>query len=145
VLHSPKWLENTGENAMIKIHFSVRKDFLVALAIAWLSCSVNVSTFFSKYTDTILSTTIAGLSAGQMAEVILALDNGGSSNLLQTWTANDLQSLTFNFGGGNLVATFNAPFDGGLALSLGDFMTDAKGALTSVPSSWIDANIKEGS
>ena len=97
--------------------------------------------FSFEYIDTISNTDIAGLSAGQAAQITVTLDNGGLTNLSQTWTASNLQSVTWDFNSGGFVTTFSAPFDGGLVFTTGDFETDAGGTLTSVMSSWTDSTV----
>jgi hypothetical protein len=55
-----------------------------------------------------------------------------------TWTASNIVSVTFNFGNGAHVTTFNPNGGDGLSSSIGSFVTNALGQLTSVPSDWID-------
>jgi len=103
---------------------------------ASLAHAVPISYVFS---ETISSTFgLPGLSAGQMVDITVTLDNGGLNDISQTWTATDLESLTFDFNGGALVTTFNSPFDAGLDSSVGNFETNGAGMLTSVMSSWFD-------
>lgn len=79
-------------------------------------------------------------SIGDPASITVTLDNGGTSDLSQIWTAAHLQSLTFGVNGA-AVASFFTPFDGGLASSVGAFATDASGNLISAPSSWWDTSV----
>ena len=64
------------------------------------------------------------------------MDNGGATNVSQTWTASDLQSVTWNFNNGGLVTTFSSPFDGGFNKTDGHFVTDVSGNLTGVMIDW---------
>jgi hypothetical protein len=115
---------------------------LLPLLFLFAGFQANAALFQFQFEDTIFSTSIPGLSGGQSALITVALDNGGTSLLSQTWTAMDLKSLTFDFNDGGYVTTFSDPFDGGLtAASYGDFVTDSSGTLTSVMTAWIDYNI----
>jgi hypothetical protein len=114
---------------------------LLPLLFLFAGFQANAALFQFQFEDTISSTTISGLSGGQSALVTVALDNGGTSLISQTWTAFDLQSLTFDFNDGGVVSTFSAPFDGGIDYVGGDFETDAAGTLTSVMSDWSDYGI----
>ncbi len=96
------------------------------------------------YNDTVSigpgGTLLTGISVGDPASVTVTLDNGNATNISQTWTANDLQSVTFNFNNGGLVTTFSDPFDGGLFRGIGNFETDGTGMLTAVLGNWEDRN-----
>ena len=85
------------------------------------------------------------VNAGDTLRIIVTMDNGGTTNENQTWTAADhLQSVTFEVSNGgvtSLVTTFSAPFDGGLAGSTGNFVTDADGVPTAVMDDWFDGNV----
>ncbi len=96
------------------------------------------------YNDTVSivpgGTLLTGISVGDPASVTVTLDNGNATNISQTWTDNDLLSVTFDFNNGTLVTTFTDPFDGGLFRGNGNFATNGTGMLTSVLSDWQDRN-----
>ena len=114
---------------------------LLPLLFLFAGFQANAALFQFQFEDTISSTTISGLSGGQSALVTVALDNGGTSLISQTWTAFDLQSLTFDFNDGGVVSTFSAPFDGGINFVAGNFETDAAGELTAVMNDWSDYSV----
>jgi len=111
----------------------------IAVALC-ISTAAHAIPFNYIYTDTI-STAIGGLSAGQTAKITVSLDNLGSTHLSQTWTASDLQFVTFDFNNGGLVTTFFSPFGGTLSTGAGDFVTDSLGVLTSVLTDWADGSV----
>ncbi|MFM6587476.1 MAG: PEP-CTERM sorting domain-containing protein, partial [Microcystis panniformis] len=85
---------------------------------------------------------VDNVNVGDTAVITYQLDNGGSSLLSQTWNATDIVSVTFNFGNGAHVTTFNPNGVGGngLTVSTGSFVTNASGQLTAVPSDWNDVS-----
>jgi hypothetical protein len=121
---------------------SFHRFILVSLALLGLSVSsVNASLFEFQFEDTIGFTNITGLDVGNSAKITLGLDNGGTSNVSQTWTAGDLLSVTWDFNNGGLVTTFNSPWGGALDSTSGDFVTDVTGTLTNVMSNWHDSTV----
>jgi hypothetical protein len=114
---------------------------LLPLLFLFAGFQANAALFQFQFEDTILSTSISGLSGGQSALVTVALDNGGTSLLSQTWTSMDLKSLTFDFNDGGVVASFSDPFDLGLDFGDGHFVTDASGTLISVMNDWSDYSV----
>jgi hypothetical protein len=121
---------------------SINRFILISLALLGLSISsANASLFQFQFQETISNTSIAGLSVGQTAKLTVYLDNGGTSNLSQTWDSDDLQAVTFDFNNGGLLTTFNSPWDGGLAYWDGAFETDTGGNLISVMDEWSDAGV----
>jgi hypothetical protein len=119
---------------------SFNRFILSSLALLGLSVSsVNAALFEYQYLDTMSFVNISGLglAAGQTAQITVALDNGGTSIVSQTWTASDLQSVTWDFNNGGLITTFFAPWGGGgLSVSDGAFTTDGTGDLIGVMDSW---------
>ena len=80
-------------------------------------------------------------AAGDPASITVTLDNGGTSDRSQVWTAADLELVIFNIDNGLARALFFRPFDGGLTTSDGSFATDAAGNLISAPSDWSDTDV----
>ncbi|MFA5257583.1 MAG: PEP-CTERM sorting domain-containing protein [Opitutales bacterium] len=119
----------------------MKRFLLTTAAIACLSLGSNAAVFSFSYTSTIEDTTIAGLNTGDAINITLLLDNGNSSLINQTWTSADLSSVTFNFGNGTLVTTFNSPFAIGLDYGTGDITTDGTGAISGFFSDWEDTNV----
>ncbi|MGK7886756.1 MAG: PEP-CTERM sorting domain-containing protein [Crocosphaera sp.] len=101
----------------------------------------QAAVFNFTYTDTVSINFfgVDNVSVGDTAVITYELDNGGTSLLNQTWTASDIVSVTFDFGNGAHITTFNPNGGDGLTLSTGSFTTDGAGQLTAVPSSWVDA------
>jgi hypothetical protein len=121
---------------------SINRAILVSLALLGLSISsANAALFQFQYEDIISLSSIPGLAVGQSVKVTAALDNGGTSNVSQTWTTSDLQSVTWDFNSGGLVTTFNSPWGGSLGGTSGNFATDGTGTLTSVMNSWWDSSV----
>ena len=115
------------------------KSIALAILTFVLSSGSRAAEIYFEYSDTILFTNIAGLSAGDSVKVTVSLDNGGTTDASQTWATSDLQSVTWDFNNGGLVTTFSSPFDAGLdPISTGNFVTDESGNLTSVMSNWSD-------
>ena len=97
---------------------------------------------FSYRFEAELSRPFATFAApGDLASITVTLDNGGSSDLSQVWTAAHLQSVAFDINNGAATASFFSPFDGGLLRTVGTFATDALGNVISVPSDWSDREV----
>jgi hypothetical protein len=119
-------------------------QLLKALCLPAVTCAVfsaipaHAAIFTATYTDTVSSAAVDNVTAGDTAVITYQLDNGGTSLLNQTWTASDIVSVTFNFGNGAHVTTFNPNGGDGLSQSIGSFVTNGLGQLTAVPSGWTD-------
>lgn len=119
-------------------------QLLKALCLPAVTCAVfsaipaHAAIFTATYTDTVLSATVDNVAAGNTAVITYKLDNGGTSLLNQTWSASNIVSVTFNFGNGAHVTTFNPNGGNGLTGTAGSFVTNASGQLTAVPSNWYD-------
>lgn len=109
---------------------------LLSLCIAATAAPAAPMRF--TYEDVIDFSNVPGIVTGDAVRVIMTLDNGSSSQQSQVWTATDLLSVVFSFGGGALSTTFFSPFGGGLDNTFGFFATDPNGLLTSVPTRWSD-------
>jgi hypothetical protein len=121
-------------------------QLLKALCLPAVTCAVfsaipaHAAIFTATYTDTVSAATVDNVTVGDTAVITYQLDNGGTSLLNQTWTASDIVSVTFNFGNGAHVTTFNPNGGDGLSESIGSFVTNGLGQLTAVPSEWYDLN-----
>jgi hypothetical protein len=123
-------------------------QLLKALCLPAVTCAVftaipaHAAIFTATYTDTVSAATVDNVTVGDTAVITFQLDNGGSSLFNQTWTATDIVSVTFNFGNGAHVTTFdpNGVGGNGLNVAVGSFVTDASGTLTAVPSDWLDVS-----
>ncbi|CCI19991.1 conserved exported hypothetical protein [Microcystis aeruginosa PCC 9807] len=121
-------------------------QLLKALCLPAVTCAVfsaipaHAAIFTATYTDTVSSASVDNVTSGNTAVITYQLDNGGSSLLSQTWNATDIVSVTFNFGNGAHVTTFdpNGVGGDGLSTTTGSFVTNASGQLTAVPSNWSD-------
>jgi hypothetical protein len=116
------------------------KTTLIELALLLLSVStLAVADPYSvTWTDTIAAGSTAPYIVGQSMSVTYVLDNGGTSAASQTWNAVDVVSVKFVLNNGAITTIFDPNSTNGLANTAGSFVTDATGALTSVPSAWID-------
>jgi hypothetical protein len=127
-------------------------QLLKALCLPAVTCAVftaipaHAAIFTATYTDTVSAATVDNVTVGDTAVITFQLDNGGSSLFNQTWTATDIVSVTFNFGNGAHVTTFDPNGVGGNGLDggMGSFVTDASGTLTAVPANWNDFNGPNG-
>ncbi|MBE5230462.1 MAG: PEP-CTERM sorting domain-containing protein [Microcystis aeruginosa PMC 728.11] len=122
-------------------------QLLKALCLPAVTCAVfsaipaHAAIFTATYTGTVSENFgVDNVAAGNTAVITYQLDNGGSSLLSQTWNASNIVSVTFNFGNGAHVTTFdpNGVGGNGLTVSTGSFVTNASGQLTAVPSNWSD-------
>jgi len=120
-------------------------QLLKALCLPAVTCAVftaipaHAAIFTATYTDTVFSADVDNVIVGDTAVITYQLDNGGTSLFNQTWNASDIVTVTFNFGNGAHVTTFNPNGGDGLSVSTGSFVTNASGQLTAVPSDWYDA------
>jgi hypothetical protein len=118
--------------------------FLIAAPILVLSLLNTVpayaASFFATYNSTVGASTFSNVSAGNPLTITYELDNGGSSLVSQTWTAADLRFVTFDFNNGANRTVFapNTAPGNGLSVTTGNFVTNASGLLTAVPSNWRD-------
>ena len=128
-------------------------QLLKALCLPAVTCAVfsaipaHAAIFTATYTGTVAAPTssplVDNVSVGNTAVITYQLDNGGTSLFNQTWTASNIVSVTFNFGNGAHVTTFNPNGGNGLNDTIGSFVTNASGQLTAVPSDWTDySNVK---
>ncbi len=119
-------------------------QLLKALCLPGVTCAVftaipaHAAIFTATYTDTVFYADVDNVIVGDTAVITYQLDNGGTSLFNQTWNASDIVTVTFNFGNVAHVTTFNPNGGDGLSSSIGSFVTNALGQLTSVPSDWID-------
>ncbi|MFN7216389.1 PEP-CTERM sorting domain-containing protein [Microcystis sp.] len=125
-------------------------QLLKALCLPAVTCAVfsaipaHAAIFTATYTGTVAAPTssllVDNVTAGDTAVITYQLDNGGTSLLSQTWNATDIVTVTFNFGNGAHVTTFNPNGGDGLDGTTGSFVTNASGQLTAVPFDWSDFN-----
>jgi hypothetical protein len=119
-------------------------QLLKALCLPAVTCAVftaipaHAAIFTATYTDTVFSADVDNVTVGDTAVITYQLDNGGTSLLSQTWNASNIVTVTFNFGNGAHVTTFNPNGGDGLDSTTGSFVTNASGQLTAVPSEWYD-------
>lgn len=75
---------------------------------------------------------VDNVSFGDQFKVVIAMDNGGSTLINQTWDSSNFLSVTFDFNNGAHKTVFNPNVGNGFAI--GSFVTDGLGQLTEVPS-----------
>jgi len=121
-------------------------QLLKALCLPAVTCAVfsaipaHAAIFTATYTGTVSYADVDNVIVGDTAVITYQLDNGGTSLFNQTWNDSNIVSVTFNFGNGAHVTTFNPNGGDGLSTSTGSFVTNALGTLTAVPTSWSDLN-----
>ncbi|CCI38065.1 PEP-CTERM sorting domain-containing protein [Microcystis aeruginosa] len=121
-------------------------QLLKALCLPAVTCAVfsaipaHAAIFTATYTGTVSYADVDNVSVGDTAVITYQLDNGGTSLFNQTWNDSNIVSVTFNFGNGAHVTTFNPNGGDGLSVSTGSFVTNASGQLTAVPFDWSDFN-----
>ncbi|MCF7960857.1 MAG: PEP-CTERM sorting domain-containing protein [Pirellula sp.] len=81
---------------------------------------------------------VDNVSLGDQFKVVIVMDNGGSTLSNQTWGANHVLSVTFDFNNGAHKTVFDPNGGDGFSASVGSFVTNGLGQLTAVPSSWTD-------
>ena len=120
-------------------------QLLKALCLPGVTCAVftaipaHAAIFTATYTGTVSANFgVDNVNVGDTAVITYQLDNGGTSLLGQTWTASNIVTVTFNFGNGSHVTTFNPNGGDELDFSVGSFVTNASGQLTAVPTDWSD-------
>ena len=115
----------------------------VGLALMVMGTSASAVPFSYRFESTVADSTF-GLPAspGAPASITVTLDNGGTSDRSQVWTAADLELVIFNINNGVARALFFRPFFGGLTTSGGSFATDAAGNLISAPLDWSDTDVR---
>ncbi len=79
------------------------------------------------FTDTIASATTPGINVGDTFTLHMFADNGGSTDVSQTWNLADL--LGFTIQAGSYSASYSAVFP---EPTTGNFVTDASGMMSSV-------------
>jgi len=123
-------------------------QLLKALCLPAVTCAVftaipaHAAIFTATYTGTVSFATVDNVTAGNTALITYQLDNGGTSLLNQTWTASNIVSVTFNFGNGAHVTTFNPNGGNGLTNSSVYYTNNFSNAvnLTNVSGNIVAAN-----
>ena len=114
----------------------------VGLALMVTATSASAVPFSYRFESSVdAGTTGLPASPGDPVSITVTLDNGGTSDLSQVWTAAHLQSVVFDINNGAATASFFSPFDGGLTNTSGSFATNALGNLISAPSNWLDFGV----
>jgi len=114
----------------------------VGLALMVMGTSASAVPVSYRFESQIVERPFGAFGAlGDPASITVTLDNGGTSDLSQVWTAADLQSVVFDVNNGAATVSFFSPFDDGLSNAAGSFATDAAGNLISAPSNWSDLNV----
>ena len=72
---------------------------------------------------------VDNVSFGDTFRIVVAMDNGGSDTLNQTWGVNDIVDVTFDFNNGAHKTVFAPMF----STFSGGFVTNGAGLLTAVP------------
>ncbi len=83
---------------------------------------------------------VDNVSLGDQVKVVIAMDNGGSTLINQTWDTSNVLSVTFEFNNGAHKTVFDPNGGNGFSNDFGSFVTDGSGQLTAVPSNWADAD-----
>jgi hypothetical protein len=81
---------------------------------------------------------VDNVSFGDQVKIVIAMDNGGSTLINQTWDASHVLSVTFDFNNGAHKTVFDPNGAGGFDQTDGVFVTNGLGQLTAVPNFWYD-------
>jgi hypothetical protein len=112
---------------------------VMAVMAGQSQAAVVSATFLSTADNTAYRYTyVDNVSFGDQFKVVIAMDNGGSTLINQTWDASNVLSVTFDFNNGAHKTVFDPNGGDGFSTNLGSFVTDGSGQLTAVPSSWTD-------
>ena len=111
---------------------------LLSLSISTFAVA---SPFTVSITDTQDSSNPPQFFNGEPISIAIVLDNGGTTPNSQTWTSTDVVSVTFimNDAPNTVTTVFSGP--GPFDENAGDFVTDADGKLTAVPTAWVDTSV----
>ena len=102
------------------------KKLVFASLMATVSAAAQASTLYDfTYTDTIGTSSIAGVNAGDAVTIHLYGDNGGSSIDNQSFSASNMQGFTVNVG--SFHGTYSAVWASSFSLN-----TNATGAVSSI-------------
>ena len=110
--------------------------FLLALLFA---NTVAAAPYTLQFTSTTSSngTYPPGASFGDSFEIYVVVDNGGATDINQTWGYSDIQSVVYSINGGSFIASFpQATFIDNNLGDIGDIQTDGAGAVSSSTASW---------
>ena len=94
------------------------------------------------WTSTLSGSSTSPYNAGEMTSITFWLDNGGTTNVSQTWNAVDVVRViyVFNDAPNTITTMFDPNSTDGLSDTSGSFATDAAGVLISSPTSWNDTS-----
>jgi hypothetical protein len=114
---------------------------VMAVTAGQSQAAVVSATFLSTADNTAdRYTYVDNVSFGDQFKVVIAMDNGGSTLINQTWNTSNVLSVTFEFNNGAHKTVFDPNGGDGFSTNLGSFVTDGSGQLTAVPSDWTDAS-----
>lgn len=94
------------------------------------------------WTSTLSGSSTSPYNAGEPTSITFLLDNGGTTNVSQTWNAVDVARViyVFNDAPNTITTVFDPNSTDGLSSTSGSFATDAAGILISSPTSWNDTS-----
>jgi hypothetical protein len=112
---------------------------VTAVTAGQSQAAVVSATFLSTADNSDMSNLyVDNVSLGDQVKVVIAMDNGGSTLINQTWNASDVLSVTFEFNNGAHKTVFDPNGGNGFSTDFGSFVTDGSGQLMEVPSDWTD-------
>lgn len=112
---------------------------VMAVTVGRVQAAVVSATFVSTADNSQFNRPyVDNVSLGDRFKVVIVMDNGGSTLLNQTWSADNVVSVTFDFNDGAHKTVFDPNGGNGFSSSIGSFVTDGSGQLTSVPADWGD-------
>jgi hypothetical protein len=113
---------------------------VMAVMAGQSQAAVVSATFLSTASNGFGDPYVDNVSLGDQFKVVIAMDNGGSTLINQTWDTSNVLSVTFEFNNGAHKTVFDPNGGDGFSTNLGSFVTDGSGQLTAVPSSWTDTS-----
>lgn len=114
---------------------------LSLLLLICITSTINAAPFSFQFSETVMDSSLLGVSSGDNFVITVTVDNGGISNQNQEWTSADLVSVAFDINDGFILTSFNSPFDAGLIMDTGSITTDISGNLLTVMSNWFDLDV----
>jgi hypothetical protein len=115
--------------------------WLTGAAAFGFAAGTMAAPFSVKYTDTVSTASVLGINNGQQATIELIVDNGNSSVANQTWSAANVECVTFKFNNAqDLFVAINYSDSPFTSNTTGNFTTNGAGVLQTAPSNWADTS-----
>lgn len=122
----------------------MKKSAILVLLALLFTHTASADPYTLTFTSTVTTngSLPAGVNVGDSFEIFLVVDNGGSTDISQTWSFADIVSVDFSINGGSYTASFPAATFVTPTIN-GDIQTDGTGTVTSSTADW-DASSTPG-